>query len=358
MSKEEERSGDAQRMDRQAAEWLAKRQRGFSAREQDAFFAWLAEDPRHGEWFAQHSRTWRRLDTLAQWRPEHSEQPNQDLLRTGPFRRRWTSWFLGMAALLVVGLIVFAAWERESTKRPGEPRPQSLVAKDFERHELEDGSRIDMNRGAALEVEYTEKERRVELVSSEAHFVVAKDPDRPFIVSARGVEVRAVGTAFNIRISEDRVEVLVTEGRVRMGSPVLTAVPVPPGAPERDPLTSDPLADLVAGQMAVVPASGGEAKPVVSKATVEAVQRVIAWRRSLDFDAVPLGDVVAEFNRRNRVQIEIEDPHLHMVPIVASFRSDNASHFVELLELTMNIEAVRQKDRIVLKQGERRSGRY
>jgi len=341
-------------MDREAAEWLAKRQRGLAAQEQDAFFAWLAEDPRHGEWFARHSRTWRRLDTLAQWRPEHSDQPNQDLLQTGPSRRRRRPpWFLDMAALLVLGLVAFATWERESAGRPGEPRARSLVAKDFERHELEDGSRVDMNRGAALEVEYTDKERRVELVSSEAHFAVAKDPERPFIVSIRGLEVRAVGTAFNVRVGEDQIEVLVTEGRVRMGSPSFAALPAEPGAPEREARAGESMADLVAGQMAVVPASGAEAKPVVRKATVEAVQRVMAWRRSLDFDSVPLGDVVAEFNRRNRVQIEIEDPHLLMVPIVASFRSDNPSHFVELLELSMDIEAVREKNRVVLKQKER-----
>src|SRR5690606_28492859 len=46
----------------------------------------------------------------------------------------------------------------------------------------------------------------------EALFDVAKDPSRPFIVSVNGAEVRAVGTAFNIRLRADVVELTVTEG--------------------------------------------------------------------------------------------------------------------------------------------------
>ena len=52
--------------------------------------------------------------------------------------------------------------------------------------------------------------------SGEAYFTVAKNPGRPFVVAAGGVGVRAVGTAFNVRLDSDAVEVLVTEGRVQV----------------------------------------------------------------------------------------------------------------------------------------------
>jgi transmembrane sensor len=61
--------------------------------------------------------------------------------------------------------------------------------------------------------------------SGEAHFFVEKDPQRPFVVNAAGIDVRAVGTAFNVRIDPAAVEVLVTEGRVR----------VDPAVPHDDP---------------------------------------------------------------------------------------------------------------------------
>src|SRR5260370_1274200 len=58
----------------------------------------------------------------------------------------------------------------------------------------------------------------VRLTRGEAHLAVAKDSSRPFIVTAGGVSVRAVGTAFNVRRVEQRVEVFVTEGKVRIDS--------------------------------------------------------------------------------------------------------------------------------------------
>jgi transmembrane sensor len=54
----------------------------------------------------------------------------------------------------------------------------------------------------------------VVLERGEAHFQVAKNPARPFVVVARGVEIRAVGTAFSVGLESTRVEVLVTEGQV------------------------------------------------------------------------------------------------------------------------------------------------
>jgi transmembrane sensor len=83
-----------------------------------------------------------------------------------------------------------------------------------ERLALPDGSRVELKDGSEVVVQYSASERRVKLTGGEAHFTVWKDKTRPFIVNAAGVEVRAVGTAFNVRLEAKSVEVLVTEGRV------------------------------------------------------------------------------------------------------------------------------------------------
>ena len=92
---------DIRRLDREAAAWLVKKDHGFTAAEQDAFFQWLAADPRHGEWFARHRQTWKEFNLLAEWKPEHSTEPNADLLAKSVRARapviRW-AWFGGLAA--------------------------------------------------------------------------------------------------------------------------------------------------------------------------------------------------------------------------------------------------------------------
>src|SRR3546814_9163491 len=59
--------------------------------------------------------------------------------------------------------------------------------------------------------------RRVILRRGEASFEVAHNVQRPFVVSAEGLDVRAVGTAFVVGIEDGGVEVTVEEGVVAVG---------------------------------------------------------------------------------------------------------------------------------------------
>jgi len=333
--------------DRAAADWLAKQQRGFTAAEQDAFFAWLAEDPLNGEWFATHRRSWQRLDALVQWCPEHSDQTNADLLQTRLKRARWIRWASGIAAVIALG-IAGMQWRSRAIREAPPEQSTSLIARDRERHTLVDGSRIDLNRGAAVKIDYNKSERRVDLVANEAHFEVKKDPLRPFVVVARGVEIVAVGTSFNVRIEDGQVEVLVAEGVVRIGRVQSPDTPEPMSAGPPTASLAAVFKELQAGQTTIVSTRDREPVPQIHPSTNEEVARLLDWRSLLDFDAVPLGEVVAEFNRRNKTQLAIADPRLESLPIVASFRSKDPEQFVELLGLSLGIKARREAGRIVL----------
>jgi transmembrane sensor len=326
---------DIRRLDREAAAWLVKQDHGFTAAEQDAFFQWLAADPRHGEWFARHRQTWQEFNLLAEWKPEHSTEPNADLLAKSVRPRapviRW-AWFGGLAAAAALTLAFL--WERPWSRQAAPAAPINVVAQAYERRVLDDGSVVELNRGTKLEISYTAGERRVRLDQGEANFTVAKNKNRPFIVRAGGVDVRAVGTAFNVRLDERQVHVLVTEGKVRVDDAVKGATLLAPTATGEPPV----LAANQAVTIDVIPA----AIAPVSVVTSEEINRRLAWRPELfDFDSTPLDQVVAAFNHRNAVQIEIADAELRDVPIVASFRSDNVDGFVRLLETTADVRVER-----------------
>ena len=322
---------------RQASEWLIKRDRGLTGAEQDEFFQWLGADPQHGEWFARQQRTWKEFNQLAQWRPEHAAEPNPDLLaKRSPHVRRWLVWAAPLAA--AAGLALAFLWTRPP------PAPVALaerVASGYERRVLEDGSVVELNRGTRIEVDYLPTERRVHLVQGEASFTVAKNHDRPFIVRAGGVDVRAVGTSFNVRLDAKSVEVLVTEGKVRVDDAARGDSLLAPAAPGETPL-------LVAGQKVVLQMA--TIAPVAAAAvSAGEVEHLLAWKPVLlDFNTQPLGEVVAQFNRRNRTQLVIADEALVTLPIVATFRSDNVEGFVRLLEQTSGVQAVRTGDTITL----------
>jgi transmembrane sensor len=304
-------------IEREAAAWLIRRDRGLSADEQDAYFRWLAADPRHGEWLACHQRTWKDFNLLAEWRPEHGAEPNPDLLARPRTRRRWLIWGapFALAAALALGFFL-----RSTVTVELPPGALPVTATLAQSRVLDDGSTIDVRGTSDVVVAYSATERRVELRAGEAFFTVAKDPSRPFVVHANGVDVRAVGTAFNVRVGRLAVEVLVTEGRVEL-------------APPPSPLAKDgpaPAPQLVAaGERATVEIVATVAVPQVISLSESDIARELAWQpRLLDFNSAPLHEVIAEFNARNRVQLVLADESLAALPIIASVRSDNFEGFV------------------------------
>ncbi len=320
MKRPEPDSPAAESRSQAAADWLVRNDYGLTAGEQDEFLQWLATDPRHGEWFALHRQTVGDFNALAHWRPEHSEEPNPDLL--APKRRRiyWLKpALLAAAAAVAIG----AVWWR--AKPATTPAPIANI--ELKRRILEDGSSIELNQRADVMTAFSATERRATLVRGEALFIVAKDPLRPFIVRVGGVDVRAVGTVFSVRLEQAAVEVLVTEGKVgvqRVGHAV-------------GPLTTQP--PLVsAGQRATVSLTSAEPPQIVAVSAQEIAQ-LLNWQpQLLDFSSAPLSVAVVEFNRRNRVQFVLADAELAALPIMASIRSDNVEGFAAFLAAGSGIQ--------------------
>jgi transmembrane sensor len=196
---------------------------------------------------------------------------------------------------------------------------------------LPDGSRVELKDGTRIAVQYSETERRVVLQGGEAHFSVWKDAARPFVVVASGVEVRAVGTAFNVRLGEDQVEVLVTEGRVKVEQVEVAGVAVPR-------IDNPPLVEV--GERAVVPLApaNGAPAPSVGTVTFDDIARELAWQAPrLQFHETPLAEAVAEFNRLNRHQLELAEPALGELRIGGTFRPDNVEGFIRSLEPALGV---------------------
>ncbi|MDB6127998.1 MAG: hypothetical protein JWM35_1894 [Verrucomicrobia bacterium] len=339
----------AEPVEQQAAAWVLRTDRGLTAAEQDEFLQWLAADRRHGAALARHKRNWDRLNRLGQWLPEHSTQPNRDLLAPPPRRgfrllpaRR--GWLVPLALAAAVALVAFFPWSR--TVAPATTSATPTIANIISRT-LEDGSIVELNRGAVISVLYTPNERRVQLERGEAHFTVAKNKERPFIVNAGGVAVRAVGTAFNVRLGAAAVDVLVTEGVVQVNPPATDNAQAS-GTNAPSPL------QLTVGERASVSLASLSRLPAAIPVTKEQVDEILAWQpRLLDFTATPLLGIVEEFNRHNApIRIVVADAALARTEVSASLRSDNVEGFIRLLEAGFGVRAQRDGDTITLRKAQ------
>lgn len=323
-----------------AAAWLAQRDDELAPAAARDFAAWRAADPRHEAAVQRLEHTWSALQQLRDFRPAAVRHPDRDLLR-GRARvrpvRLWPVW-AAAAAFLVAGLLW---WARPGPAAPG-VQIFATAGEGYERVHLADGSILELNGGTEVQVDFSGPGRRVHLRRGEAHFTVAKDASRPFLVEAGGVSVRAIGTAFNVRYGLREVEVLVTEGRVAVapaaGPAAEPAVPLQLGANERT---------VIATAGPAVPAA-----PPVERVGPGRIREALAWQGPrLVFADTPLAEAAAQFNRHNAVRIELADAELGALPIGGSFRAEHVDAFLRLLEGGGEIAVERPApDRVLLRR--------
>lgn len=326
---------DSDEVEAAAAVWLSLRDRGMSESEMTTFMRWLEQDPQHAEVFADLDAAWQEIGRLAIVRADNDAAPDRDLLapRSRP-RRRHVNVFATLAATaaLLAGLFI----TNRSDNAP--PSVETAVGA-FQKIALPDGSVVQLNTDSALDVKFSGNERRVHLIRGEAHFDVAKDPARPFRVAVGDVAIRAIGTAFTIRLRGADVEVLVTEGRIGVES-IVPQTPAPS-------IATAPL-HVSAGKIAMVRHSQLAEAEVIAVDAAH-LQRRLAWQeRRIEFDAAPLAEVVLEFNRYNRCKLVITEPALARKVFTGSFRADGYQAFVRILEETFGVRADRRPDEIRL----------
>lgn len=353
-------SPDIKAISMSAARWVARRDAGLSAPEQRELDAWLAADRRHRLALEYYARTWSVFDRAG--RDGSAVSVVRIVGARGRRRRRRIGAAAAVLAVITFGSVLWLTQVPPRSEDVGAPVPTAMVRRP-ESRTLPDGSVIELRTGAAIAVDFGGPLRRVALLKGEAHFQVAKDSARPFVVSASGIETRAVGTAFSVEMGRNAVEVLVTEGRVAVSRGAAT----PKSADHPENPSAVPAGELGqlfvhAGQRVIVETAVRTGPlPVVAEVAQAEVAERLAWRNArLEFTGTPLAKAVTIINRsggsvagRPRVTLVIDpaSPDLAAEPVSGLFRADNAETFVRMLELSLGIQAERRgADEIILRQ--------
>ncbi len=255
-----------------------------------------------------------------------------------------------VAAVCGAGLIAIGSFwvaPRKSAPAAVASAPAVFASVPQDRH-LPDGSLVELRPGARFRVDFSDAIRRVVLESGEAHFSVAKNPSRPFVVVAGGVEVRAVGTAFAVEMGRSQVAVIVTEGRV--------AVDQSAGGDESSMATTRAsgrtLATLGVGDRVRIAADTQPVAevPVIEQLSAAEVAQQLAWRvPQLTLSATPLSEVILLFNRYGSERLVL-DPVLRDLRLGGALRADNTNALLQLLKNEFGIEAERRKDALWLQR--------
>jgi transmembrane sensor len=196
---------------------------------------------------------------------------------------------------------------------------------------LPDGSGVWLNAASTLRypTAFTGDRRAVEL-SGEAYFEIAKDERKPFVVSARGMRVQVLGTAFNLMAYPDETAVNTTlvTGAVRVVS-------------GKSSLVLDP------DQQACLPDSAG--RFTVSKPNLK---EVLAWKDGrFRFDGAKITAIMRQIARWYDVEIEYrgEIPSNEFNGSIS--RAEYARKILDALERTGNVHFSLEGRKIIVMAG-------
>jgi len=314
----------ASAIDSKASDWVVRIDRGLTNVERKALERWLESDVRHRGALARVQALWvhaERARVFAR-KGEMLDSP------AGRLRPRSLAW-LAVASVVLIIVTAFYGLSRYTRTDITASASNEIV-----HVQLGDGSRVTLQKGSRVSVEYRLLKRLVRLESGEALFDVAKNSHRPFIVEAGDIRVRAVGTAFDVdRWSDSTVDVLVTKGTVDVW---------------RQSKGSDPPLRLVAGSRVHITPLGTDRPSEPQFADVPAPTGDAAV---IELNGLTLGQAAAEFNRHNRQTVVISDPRIAAQRVVGRFQASDPAAFVAAAAAMLDAHVRNDDQRLILQPG-------
>lgn len=342
-----------------AAAWFAKREaEGWTPEQQSELTAWLEQSTAHRIAFLRVCEAWRRVGELGlltadrapaaipdrgAWiwpslpqeaekssieeRLDIQESPSLEALRMVTAAPRAWLHRIGSPVTVAMALVVLAVVGLTSWYVAHQGTRYGTEVGQVRSVPLKDGSHVTLDTGSRIEVSVRADERRIDLISGDAYFEVAKDPMRPFVVTVDRARVVAVGTQFYVERDGSGLIVLVTEGKIRLERPAESPREVAAGSEAR----------LEATELRI------------SRPTDIEVEETLGWRNGyLLFRDTSLADAVVKFNRYSRKKILIEGSGIAGIRIGGHFRLDDVQGFLWLLKNGFPINVDERVDRIVL----------
>lgn len=327
----------------EASDWIAKLDRGLSDDEKHTLQVWLSAHPQHITVLLEVAQLWDKMDELSRL---------SDLFPVAPVNHKASpKWISAMAASFVLALMVGIYQVGVNFTLFGFGQESVVVAKQMNYQTeigesntivLPDNSKIMLNTNSFVQVRYTPTARIIELQRGEIHIDVAHDTTRPLSVIAGGKVIQAVGTAFNVEVRNQLVELIVTDGKVLVATSIQKNEPTNINDFDLETMSKR----LPQNSMAI--SKGEKVDLDLTGTTIEKVTKVdpidvaasLSWRQgNLIFRGESLADAMAEISRYTNIEFELDsDEKLTNVKVAGMFKTGDVKGLLEVLNSNFNIK--------------------
>lgn len=318
-----------------ASDWIAKLDRGLTKAEKKHLSNWLSIDILNIEVLFEVAKMWDKMDDLSRL---------SDIFPQTDVKQKQTrKTFVAIAASLVVALTLML-YQSGSNLFPFVQSTSSIVAMQASYQtnvgesntiNLPDNSKIVLNTNSFVHVKYTQNSRIIELLRGEIHIDVAHDILRPLSVIAGGKIIQAVGTAFNVEVRSDLVELIVTDGKVLVAQKDNTVKNDIEQMAKRLPQNSLAISK---GEKVDLETSG-KTQGKVTKVDPIDIAANLSWRNgNLIFRGESLAEAMIEISRYTDIKFELSDDlELQKVQVAGMFKTGDVTGLLDVLTRNFNI---------------------
>lgn len=268
-------------------------------------------------------------------------------------RRKWY-WAAAAVLLIATGLFAFGIlFNKENTATLASAKEVNEVTTrpgSKTKIQLPDGSVVWLNAGSRLTYnkEYGQQLREVTL-TGEGYFDVVKMTDKPFIIHTSNINIKVLGTAFNVKAyPEDKH----TETSLIRGSIEVTIN----NRPDNKIILSPNEKLIVENEVAVnsEKLAGKEAQPAISidklkysirDSTVAETQWV---ENRLVFNDESLTELAVRMERWYAIEITITDPLLQEKRLTGNFEKETIEQAIEALKISIPFKHEQTGNKIII----------
>lgn len=220
------------------------------------------------------------------------------------------------AAILVAGLLSYNWWQHNTWKTLATTNAKDSLL-------LPDGSRVFLNANTTLRYarNYGQGSRELMLESGEAYFEVAPQQNNPFTVHAAAVDIKVLGTAFNVhRLANGQVDIFVTSGSVKAENKSGKSMLLHAGT---QATTSDKTPDI---------------KPVATSS-----DNVLAWKTNrLVFHQMPLSEVAVVLANYYQLDVVVTDSVVSHKVLQATFNNKPLDEVLDVIGKALNVNITKK----------------
>lgn len=192
---------------------------------------------------------------------------------------------------------------------------------------LPEGTIVTLNRQSSIRYRkmLAGDTRSVEL-EGEAFFNVTPDKDKPFIVHTKGLNIKVIGTSFNVKTSGGKTEVIVETGMVEITKDQYT-------------MKVMPKEKVIAGEKDSLPIK--ETNP----------DELYNYYRTNEFECngTPLWRMVDKLNEVYQVHIIIGDSRLRNQLLTSTFHNESLDKILYVISRTLQVSYDKRGEEIILK---------